>query len=140
MKTYYIAGFVPEEDGKYSVYFPDIPGCQTWGENLAHATENAADALRTMLEAMTRDNDAIPQPSSLANVRHEVQAIRRQDELPYSDDTVYQLVSAPSLDQTPVRINISLPRAVLDEIDQRAKDLGFTRSGYLAHAAMMCKN
>jgi predicted RNase H-like HicB family nuclease len=136
MKTYYAAGFVPEEDGKYSVYFPDIPGCHTWGENLAHATEVAPDALADMLEAMAADNDEIPAPSSLSEVREKVREIRKLDGLPYPEDTVYQLVAAPCLDMTPVRINVSIPRGALSEIDKKARELGYTRSGYLAHSAL----
>ena len=30
MRAYY-AVFVPEEDGKISVWFPDVPGCQDLG-------------------------------------------------------------------------------------------------------------
>ena len=38
MKKYYIAAFVPEEDGSgYSVYFPDVPRCFTGGETLEEA-------------------------------------------------------------------------------------------------------
>ena len=135
MKTYYIAGFVPEEDGKFSVYFPDIEGCVTWGENLAHATDAAADALRGMLEYMARTHEALPVPSPLESIREKVKNIRKTDELAYPEDTVYQLVPAPNLDNVQVRINVSLPKSTLAAIDEKAQLLGFTRSGFLVHAA-----
>jgi len=133
-KVYYVAGFVPE-DGGYVVYFPDFPAIATEGDTLQEATENASDALRVLLETMTRDNDAIPEPSDLAQVREQVRAVREGDGLPYPDDTVYQLVLAPNLDATPVRINISVPKGALMEIDEKAKAAGFSRSAYLTHAA-----
>ena len=34
-KYVYPAVFTPEEDGGYSINFPDIEGCFTQGENLA---------------------------------------------------------------------------------------------------------
>jgi predicted RNase H-like HicB family nuclease len=136
MKTYYAAGFVLEADGKYSVYFPDILGCYTWGENLAHATEAASDALSDMLGAIAAANGDVPQPSRLEDVRKKVQEIRRMDGLPCPKDTVYQLVAAPCLDPTPVRVNVSIPRGALAEIDKKAKALGYTRSGYLVHSAL----
>jgi predicted RNase H-like HicB family nuclease len=131
-----MAGFAPETDGGWSVYFPDFPEIHTDGDTLEEATENAADALKTMLEAMARDNDAIPKPSGLEYARQQVMTIRALDDLPYSEDTVYQLVSAPSLDLTPVRVNVSISRAALAEIDEKARSYGFTRSGFLAHAAL----
>jgi hypothetical protein len=35
---YYIAAFVPEKEGNFSVYFPDIPNCVTGGY-LVHAAQ-----------------------------------------------------------------------------------------------------
>jgi predicted RNase H-like HicB family nuclease len=136
MRTYYAAGFVPEAEGIWSVHFPDFPEIHTDGGSLEEATENAADALTTLLQAMARDNDAIPEPSGFAGAREQVKACRMLDDLPYPEDTVYQLVSAPSFDPTPVRINISIPKATLAEIDAKAHSYGFTRSGFLAHAAL----
>ncbi len=137
MKTFYVAGFVPEADGKYSVYFPDIEGCVTWGENLAHATEAAADALLSMLEHITRQNETIPAPSPLETIRERVKALRELDALPYPADTVYQLIAMPNLDNTLMRINISLPKSVMVAIDEKARLLGYTRSGLLVHAAQV---
>ncbi len=136
MKTYYVAGFVPEAEGGWSVYFPDFPEIATCGRSLPEATENAADALRTMLEAMTRDNDPQRSPSSLEEVRERVRSIRASDSLPYPEETLYQLVFAPSLETTPVRVNVSIPKGALDAIDEKARALGYTRSGYLTHAAL----
>ena len=48
-KYVYPAVFTPEEAGKYSVYFPDIDGCYTCGDDLADGMEMAEDALALML-------------------------------------------------------------------------------------------
>ena len=135
MKTYYIAGFVPEEGG-YTVYFPDFPEIHTEGDCLTEATENAADALRALLEAMTRDNDPVRPPSGLEEVKAAVRLQREEDGLPYPEETLYQLVLAPNLDATPVRINISVPKGALMEIDEKAKAAGYSRSAFLTHAAL----
>ena len=37
--------------------------------------------------------------------------------------------------QPPVRINVTMPADVLDQIDRYAEREGFTRSGFLAQAA-----
>jgi len=46
-------------------------------------------------------------------------------------------VDPAMLDDRVERVNITLPRWVLARIDERAKANGQTRSGYLAHLAVM---
>ena len=41
----YPAVFTPEDNGKYSIRFPDIEGCLTFGENLEDGMMMAKDAL-----------------------------------------------------------------------------------------------
>lgn len=136
MATYYIAGFVPEDEGGYSVYFPDLPMVNAEGDTLEEATEMAASALSDALVYMAANNQDIPQPGGMMESKRAVQQARLEDGLPYPvDDVVFQLVKSPVLDNTPVRINVSLPKGVLDEIDQKAKAAGLTRSGLLSEAA-----
>lgn len=64
-----------------------------------------------------------------------VAQIRREDGLPLPDDVIYQYIPAPMLDTVPVRVSVSLPKSVLAMVDQKAKQYGYTRSGFLARAA-----
>ena len=69
MKKYvYPAIFTPEESGKYSVFFPDIEGCSTFGNDLSDAIEMAEDSLSLMLYDMEEDNEEIPTPTRLEDV------------------------------------------------------------------------
>jgi metal-responsive CopG/Arc/MetJ family transcriptional regulator len=45
------------------------------------------------------------------------------------------LIEAPAAEVKSVRINITMPADVLDQIDKYAEREGFTRSGFLAQAA-----
>ena len=124
MKKYYIAAFVPEEDGSgYSVYFPDVPRCFTGGETLEEAMFMAEDVLRLVLQDMAAERKEIPAPSGLEAVRKKVEEERALDGL-----------STP-VDMVPVKVTISVPRSALDEIDKKAKEYGFTRSGLIVRAA-----
>ena len=51
------------DDGGYLAYFPDLPGCQTWGDTFEAAAENAKEALAVYLETLVANGDAIPQAS-----------------------------------------------------------------------------
>lgn len=134
MKCYF-AAFLPEEDGGYSVLFPDVPGCQTCGDTLEEAFSMAVDALAGHLEALADDNDPIPEPSSFVGAREKLCALCGDCGICVPEDTPLQLVPAPELDSAPVRVSVSFRRYTLDMIDRRAEQAGMTRSGFLAAAA-----
>lgn len=56
--------FTPEEDGGYSVRFPDLEGCFTCGDDMAGALFMAEDALALVLYGYENDARTIPAPSS----------------------------------------------------------------------------
>lgn len=62
-KYVYPAVFTPEEDGRYSVFFPDLEGCYTCGDNLQDAIAMAEDVLAFVLYDSERDKSIIPKPS-----------------------------------------------------------------------------
>lgn len=62
-KYVYPAIFSPEENGGYSIKFPDLDGCYTCGDNLSDGLEMAKDALELVLYGYETDNRPIPTPS-----------------------------------------------------------------------------
>lgn len=56
----YTAVFEMEKDGRYSVSFPALPGCVTFGNDLDHAQEMAQDALELWLEHLLDSKEPIP--------------------------------------------------------------------------------
>lgn len=59
-----------EEDGRYSVSAPDLPGCFSWGDNREQALERIREAMEVWIESAISDGEAIPAPgSSLAYVK-----------------------------------------------------------------------
>ncbi len=65
------AVFTLEEDGLYSVYFPDIKGCYTSGDNLADAIYMAQDVLAYALFDLEREGACIPNASDMSDIKHE---------------------------------------------------------------------
>ncbi len=53
----YDAVFEKEEDGGYSVWIPDLPGCTSQGNNLEEAMGNIKEAMELYLE--DADDDKI---------------------------------------------------------------------------------
>jgi len=122
---HYIALIHKDADSDYGVSFPDLPGVITAGSNLDEARKMATEALEFHLEGMAQDGEAAPEPSSL----EEIMAIAE------NKDGVAVLIEAAAAQVKSVRINVTMPADVLDEIDQYAEREGFTRSGFLAQAA-----
>jgi len=134
MHAYY-AVFVPEDNGKVSVWFPDVPGCQTWGENMEHAFAQAMEALESHLEVLMDDDDPIPAPARheeiLAKVRRDFET--EGEAMP--QEAVLQLVPVPDVQEKPSRVNVSFRKSTLAMIDRKAAAAGMTRSGFLSKAA-----
>lgn len=60
----YLAVFEPSStDGSYSIYFLDLPGCISFGNNLEEASRMAAEAASLHVYSMECDNEEIPTPS-----------------------------------------------------------------------------
>ena len=70
-KYVYPAVFTREEDGSYSINFPDFESCYTSGETLADGIAMAEDALCLVLYDMEEKGAMIPAASDLNTVAHE---------------------------------------------------------------------
>ncbi len=62
-KYVYPAVFTREENGLYSVVFPDLESCYTCGNNLEDAIAMAEDVLAFTLFDYEKENKKIPSPS-----------------------------------------------------------------------------
>ena len=70
LKDTYIfpAIFDYSEDG-ISIEFPDLPGCLPCADNVDEAVKNAKEALQLHLYGMEQDNEEIPQPSKINEIK-----------------------------------------------------------------------
>jgi len=135
MKTYYFAAFMPAQEGGFDIVIPDVPNAFTCADSLEEAFAAAQDVLSLMLRDLVSDKKTTPRPSPLETVKEKTaQHLKNIDHEP-AGEILYQLIPAPSLDMAPVKVTVSFPKAVLDEIDAKAKSTGYTRSGFLAQAA-----
>lgn len=71
-KYLYPAIFTPEEDGGYSVSFPDMENCFTDGNDLMEAMQMANDALCLMLYHMEMKGESIPAASDVRAIQKQV--------------------------------------------------------------------
>ena len=89
MKRHYVYPAVfHSEDKGFSVFFPDLQGCHTQGENIEDATLMAQEALGLYLECLAEDGKVIPQaslPSSLSVTEEDFVAMVSVDIFIYKD-------------------------------------------------------
>ncbi len=63
MKYVYPAVFTPEENGQFTVNFPDLESCYTCGDDLVDALYMAEDVLAMTLVSYENNSTPIPTPS-----------------------------------------------------------------------------
>jgi predicted RNase H-like HicB family nuclease len=60
-KLTYLAVFEGDENPGISVYFPDVPGCVSYGDDFDHALKMAKEALSLHLYGMEKDGEPLPE-------------------------------------------------------------------------------
>lgn len=60
-----------KEDGSYWAEFPDLPGCQTFGDSVNETMEGAQEALTGYLLTLLEEGASIAAPSDLSSITHD---------------------------------------------------------------------
>ncbi len=92
-----------QDDGSYTITFPDLPGCISEGKSLENALYMAQDALRVWLGYALDQGETLPAPSSI----HQVNA---------GPDEFVNLVRAVVQDNRAVRRTVSIPKWMDDQV------------------------
>ena len=113
-----------DDNNAHGATIPDFPGCFTAADQWQDLPRMVQEAIELWCEGQGVD---LPAPTPLERLAVE----------PDYQGGVWLVVdvAVSRLETKPVRINVSLPKGLLDEIDGYAKAHGATRSGFLAKAA-----
>lgn len=118
-----------DEGSAFGVTVPDLAGCFSAGETFEEALANTHEAIDLYLSDVVQDGEPIPLASSVAahignaDYAGGVWAVVDIDVSMYSGKTE--------------RINVTLPKFLIQQIDQRVSKMGLkSRSNYLAEAAL----
>jgi predicted RNase H-like HicB family nuclease len=100
-KVTYLAVFERDENPGFSVYFPDVPGCISCGDDFDHALKMAQEALGLHIYGLEKDGEELP---------------AKTDEIPELDKrdlvvpvSVYPDLIKAELDNRRVKTTITLP-------------------------------
>ena len=119
--TKYLAVCYPEKQGWF-IDFPDINGCCSQAENIQDAFQMAKEALQLHIDSLVDNIKEIPEPKITA------------DDIDKSKTVTMFYIDA-IIPKPPVKATISLNPDILSVIDNEAKKMGFTRSGFISYAA-----
>lgn len=122
----YIALIHKDLGSGFGASFPDFPGAISVASTLEELRSEAEEMLGLHIEGMLEDGEEIPCPSTL-------DAIAQLSD--FQDAVAVVVVKAKQIPTPVVRINVTMPDAVLQRIDRYVAQHGLTRSGFLVHAA-----
>jgi predicted RNase H-like HicB family nuclease len=103
MEYVYPAIFHANEDGSYTVTYPDLPGCITEGKSLGNALFMAQDVLKLWLGYLADKKQNIPQASSI-------------DAIQAGTGEFINFIRVDVKDERAVKRTVSIPRWMDDEV------------------------
>ncbi len=126
MKYVYPAIFTKDED-KIGVSIPDLPGCYTFGDNMADAIDMASDAIAMVLVSLEDEKKSIPTPSEPSSLKSDgiislvvadTTAWRKQ----FDNKAVKKTLSIPSwLNQKAEAAGINFSKVLQESLQQQLK-------------------
>ncbi len=117
----YPAVFHPNEDGSFTITYPDLPGCISEGKSLGNAMYMAQSALTRWIEYLTDKKQDVPLASGLGSLETEpgefVNLIRADIK---DGRAVKRTVSIPKwMDDKVAESGLSLSRVLQDALKER---------------------
>ena len=68
--TYIYPAILNYSENGISIEFPDLPGCLPCASTSEEAAKNAKEAMGLHLWGMEKDNDPIPEPTDITNLKY----------------------------------------------------------------------
>lgn len=121
MEYVYPAIFHANEDGGYTITYPDLPGCISEGKSLGNALHMAQSALTQWIEYLVEKKQPVPAASGIGKVRAERGEFVNLIWAEVRDGrAVKRTISIPKwMDEKVTENNLSLSRVVQDALTER---------------------
>jgi predicted RNase H-like HicB family nuclease len=131
MTTKYYLGIVEKDpDSAFGMWFPDMPGCFPAADEFDDLPRVAAELLRMHVEALESNGRDLPTARPIAEVMAGKEV--RRSLKAGATTMLVPLLADPG---RTVRVNVTVDRGLLEQIDEAAGARGLTRSAFLAQAA-----
>lgn len=123
-QRFYPAVLERAENGFFGVWFPDFPGTVAAGASQEEAMARAQDTLARALQDRAELDGSLPEPTPVERIA-----------VPDDCDMVAFVVVGATPPNPSERVNVYLPRGLIERIDKAAQSWGMTRSSFFGLAA-----
>jgi predicted RNase H-like HicB family nuclease len=62
----YVVVIEKADDGSFSAYVPDLPGCVTCGDTIEETKALISEAIQLHIDSLRRHQEPVPEPRSVA--------------------------------------------------------------------------
>jgi predicted RNase H-like HicB family nuclease len=66
----YVVVIEKGDDGSYSAYVPDLPGCVSCGDSVEEVKSSIDEAVRLHIESLRRHGETVPPPIATIHTVH----------------------------------------------------------------------
>src|ERR1700731_1033424 len=110
--------------GTFGAWFPDFPGCVAAGKSQQETIEKAEHKLAQTVDELAEHDRPLPPPTPIERVV-----------LPRGCDLLAYFIVGVDPPDPSERVNVYLPKSLINQIDRRAAELGMSRSSFFGLAA-----
>ena len=123
-QRFYPAVLERGDHGAVGVWFPDFPGCVAAARSQEEAMALAAEALESAMRGCAEREERLPEPTPLQEIA-----------APPGSDVIGVIAVGASPPDPSERVNVYLPKSLIERVDRLAADLGMNRSSFFGMAA-----
>ena len=107
----------------FGVWFPDFPECVAGGTSQEETLERAQTALAVAVTTLAENDRSLPNPTPVENIA-----------IPKGCDFIAFVAIGVEPPDVSERVNVYLPRALIERADKCAAELGMNRSSFFGLA------
>jgi predicted RNase H-like HicB family nuclease len=122
-QRFYPAVLERGEGGALGLWFPDFPDCVAGGRTQEDAMARASDALEEAMRSSLDRDGALPEPTSIDSIN-----------LPDECEFVAFVAVGASPPDPSERVNVYLPKSLIERVDREAAERGMSRSSFFGMA------
>lgn len=120
-RRFYPAVLEKGTKGTFGIWFPDFPDCVAAGRSQEEAVEKAEEALARAVVALAERDQPLPEPTSLERIERPTRFV------------AFFVVGVEPPNPSE-RVNIYLPKRLLERADRAAAEMGMSRSSFFGLA------
>lgn len=128
-KVSYLAILERSDEG-YSIYFPDVPGCISWGKDVEEAQIKAREALDLHLYGLVAENERLSEASASVQIQNPTDIVCLI--------STYPQIFKERFENKKVKVNVTIPNWLKNQAV--AEKVNFSQVLELSLKEMLCSS